>query len=121
MLLFLLSENRRRGSAETAARDWAVRGRVEIAPAAVGVQGIPVRYVEPVEVRAIAASIETVTEAQLRLHFVPDWVEAACIYKFGARDVTEETWRTLWRYFDRFRSFYREVAQHGEGVLVIID
>ena len=121
MLHFLLSAERR-GEPSLPLDDLftiAVRGGALLAPHIRGGQGHPIRFVSAAQTRALAARLPEVSQIDLRRHFSPERVEAEAVYKWSATNVTDSNWPMLWDYFEGLRDFYREVAAHGEAVLVI--
>lgn len=121
VLHYLLSDARRQG---VEGDDWGTRvvlGARVLDDSLRAGQGVPLRYSNPETVRALVEQIEQVTEADLRRHYVPELMEARAVYKFWADRADAQRWeRTVWR-FEGLRSFYRQVAREGEGVLVVLN
>lgn len=121
MLHYLLSEGRRRGE-----YDWAdsgtrsIRGGMSLPDHLRGGQGHPIRYTPPAEAGEIAAWLEGLTSEDLRSAYSPAEMERQCVYKYWADRADEHAWGKIIGYFDGLRSFYAEVALHGEGVLVVV-
>ncbi|AKQ68383.1 hypothetical protein A176_005295 [Myxococcus hansupus] len=121
MLHFLLSAERR-GEPSLPLDDLftvAVRGGALLAPHIRGGQGHPIRIVSAAQTQALAARLAEVSQNDLRRHYVPERMEEAAVYKWFAAHVSDSTWPVLWDAFEGLRDFYREVAAHGEAVLVI--
>lgn len=121
MLHYLLSEGRRRGEydgADLGAR--SIRGGMSLPEHLRGGQGHPIRYTPPVEAVEIAAWLEGLTIGDLRSAYSPAEMERQCVYKYWADRADEQTWDRIVGYFEGLRSFYAEVAAHGEGVLVVV-
>jgi hypothetical protein len=121
MLHYLLSEGRRRGEPHGA--DWGTRsilGGKSLSEHLRGGQGHPIRYTPPAEVGEIAAWLEGLTSGDLRSAYSPAEMERQCVYKYWADRADEQTWDRIVGYFEGLRSFYADVALHGEGVLVVV-
>jgi len=121
-LHYLLSEERRQGDGY--ADDWgtkAIIGATELPPHLKGTQGFSSRYSRPGDVAAIAAWMSPITKESLRSCYFPEDMDLY-IYKFGySRDDPDAAFLDIWKYFDDFRAFYKEVALHGEAILTIMD
>jgi hypothetical protein len=119
-LHYLLSEARRAGSGD----DWSgnlIRGAGVIAEHLRAGQGVPLRYSGPETVKALFERLERVSEAELRQSYEPERMEERAVYKFWANRADAQTWPLLWERFEGLRAFFRQVADKGEGVLVLLD
>jgi hypothetical protein len=78
----------------------------------------PGRYLRVAEVKAIAAALQTVEEAEFSACFTPEFVEAM-------RLNPDDGWSPeyipyLWKTFSNIRDFFNLAHQHGYAVLVYV-
>jgi hypothetical protein len=121
MLHYLLSEARRRGEyngVDLGTR--SIRGGMSLPEHLRGGQGHPIRYTPPAAAGEIAAWLEGLTSGDLRSAYSPAEMERQSVYKYWADRSDEQTWDQIVAYFEGLRSFYVDVALHGEGVLVVV-
>lgn len=119
-LHYLLSQDRRHGNRDgTDIGTLAILGGEQI-NGCYATQGLPIRFNTARRVAVIAAYLAQLTEEDLQQWYKPHGLEEQGVYKFVASDAPEQ-WEQIWALFSRLRTFYRHVADHGEGVLVVLD
>ena len=121
MLYYLLSERRRKGEE----RDWTqwveatiFGGEVlnEETQTSIGFQ---IRYLNPAEVLNVRDNLKTVTTAMLHAHWNPRKMREAGVYKIRA-DEDEDYFTWIEEDFEKLKTFYASIAEHGEGVLTFV-
>ncbi len=120
MLHFLLSEDRRKAGCPDS-NDFgtiATRGERDIHRFAVSTQGVPIRHVSASMTATIAPWLDKIENQDLQLHYNPDLMREIGVYKFYD---TEDEFAWICKYFASLKNFYKSVAEHNEGVLVITD
>jgi hypothetical protein len=121
-LHYLLSDERRAGRHDGSdPGTTAVRGAQRLGPHALAGQGLALRWTTPAEVDAVASWLYHVRPAQLALHYDPQALEAAGVYKVSADGQPVEMPDALTDAFERLRAFYADVAAARYGVLVVLD
>lgn len=119
-LHYLLSEERRCDHFDK--NDWATQailGATALSAHLRGGQGHPIRW-SPVEtVREIASWLKFVSVDDLRSLYDPGAMQEHGVYKNIADDSDGRQWQFICSHFEAWKSFYLEVAECQEGVLVI--
>jgi hypothetical protein len=122
-LHYLLSATRRGETItpDDLAIDRAFNAGSLVSEHALAGQGVPVRYLTPLEVRAVAAVVGPMTHAALAAHFQPVRMEHSGVYKFHAAHADEHEWPWIIDFFDRFRDFFRNAAEEDLIVIIVRD
>lgn len=118
MLHYLLSERRRAGKPDDWS-DWVVQallGGEILHPETKTTNGSPICYLQPAQVRDIAAELGIITATELQLHWNPVAMYATQVYKIHP-DEPAETFAWMCEDLAKLQTFYTLAANHGEGVL----
>lgn len=123
MLHYLLSEIRRKNEVydESDLIHRAIHGGEELGEHAVLVQGVPVRFLNPQEVKEISTLFGQIETDSLDEHWNPPKMREAGVYKIRGDDSDNDQLYYLKEEFEQLKDFYLWAAIYDEAVLVFCD
>jgi hypothetical protein len=121
-IVYLLSPDYRSGHGDNdqSLIHQAIFGSERLHPDATTVQGEPIGFVPVAKVRGIAAYLDTVNYDRLHEHYSPHGMANFGIYGMEETD-DDARFDVIWYEFVGMRDVYREAAELGEAVIVVID
>lgn len=123
MLHYLLSEIRRNNQPydETDLVHRAIHGGEKLGENAVLPQGVPVRFLNPQEVKEISTLFGQIETDALEEYWNPPKMREAGVYKIRGDDSDDYQLNYLKEEFEKLKDFYLWAAIYDEGVLVFCD
>jgi hypothetical protein len=121
-IVYLLSPFRRTGEYENDPTliYQAIYGEEPLHPEAKATQGHPIGFVSARKVAVIADYLDQITPEMLREHYDPNQMAERGVYKIFRHD-GDDRLKYIWGEVVGIRGVYRAAADHGEGMLAIID
>lgn len=97
---------------------WVILGGQEIGE---DVGYGPVRYLDSMQVKTIAAALSTVSPETFGAQFNPAAMDAAEIYPQGWESDGQDSLEYVLHYYDQLSSFYRMASERGDAVLLYLN
>lgn len=119
-----------RSASDEQEQNWAataIRGTAPLSPTARSTQGFLIRTTSAPQAGLISQWLQGLTVDQLRRHYDPDAMADADLYKWGQiynRDETNQPaalFNVIAEDFTALRQFYRDVSNHAETILAVMD